>query len=176
MERGVLVLKGIFSETTYLFVLTYRISSFQPNINKCQTGRKFTSPHPHNAKRNPEKPNLVRAQSLAVRGDKPLTQTSYIIYQITQFRRVKDPRVKEKQQVFDKQFYKRVFVSVTQLAYPASSQEHQPTHDSIVSSNVVWQIHRDKERLPEKETSQNESRLEFSWRQFQHWRQCKGPI
>ena len=36
--KGVLPQKGIFSETTYLFVLLHQISSFQHNSNEFQTG------------------------------------------------------------------------------------------------------------------------------------------
>ena len=40
-----LVLKGIFSETTYVCVLTYQISSFQHNSNEFQTGEIILPPH-----------------------------------------------------------------------------------------------------------------------------------
>ena len=33
---------------------------------------------------------------------------------------------------------------------------------------TIWLIYRDTEQPQEKETSENESRLQFSWRQFQH--------
>ena len=42
----VLVLKGIFCETTYVCVLTCQIRSFYQNFNKFQTGwSNFTQPH-----------------------------------------------------------------------------------------------------------------------------------
>ena len=37
--KGFMALKGIFSETNYLWVLTYQISSFLKNINEfCKGG------------------------------------------------------------------------------------------------------------------------------------------
>ena len=43
------------------------------------------------------------------------------------------------------------------------------------STRCVWQIYRDKEQPYKKETLYNESRLQFSWRQFLQQIQCKCP-
>ena len=43
----------------------------------------------------------------------------------------------------------------------------KPRHDKSISCKVPWQIYRDKEQPLEKEISQNESWLQFPWRQFQ---------
>ena len=42
--NGASVLKGIFSETTYLCLLTYQISSFKHNSNQFQTCANFNPP------------------------------------------------------------------------------------------------------------------------------------
>ena len=76
-----------------------------------------------------------------------------------------EPRVQEKQRVKDQQSCISVFV-----AYPtnsSSNQEHHPRHENSIPCKVVWQIYKNIEQPQEKETSQNESRLQFSWRQFQ---------
>ena len=44
--KGVFVLKDIFSETTYVCVLIFQISSFMHNLNKFWTGGNFTPPPP----------------------------------------------------------------------------------------------------------------------------------
>ena len=49
----------------------------------------------------------------------------------------------------------------TYSTIPSSNQEHQPRHDSNIPCIGIWQIYRHTEQPLEKETSQNESRLEF---------------
>ena len=64
------------------------------------------------------------------------------------------------------------------VAYPPysrNSQDRQPRHDNNIPCNMIWQIYSDKKQLLKKETSQNESRLQFSQRQFKHQRQCESP-
>ena len=50
--KGVLVLKGIFSETKYVRVLTYQISSFYINSNEFWDGVILPRHHPHSATQN----------------------------------------------------------------------------------------------------------------------------
>ena len=46
--KGFMALKGIFSETNYLWVLTYQISSFLKNINEfCKGGGSNFTTQPH---------------------------------------------------------------------------------------------------------------------------------
>ena len=71
-----------------------------------------------------------------------------------------EPRVQVLQQVKDQQSY--ISFSEVYLTYPSSSQDHQRSHDSSIPCKVTLQIYRDKEQPQEKETSQNESRLQFS--------------
>ena len=77
-------------------------------------------------------------------------------------------RVQERQQRKDQQFCISVFVAYTTI--PSSNQQHQPKNDNSIPCMDVWQIYRDTEQPPEKETSKKESRLQFSWRQFQQYR------
>ena len=54
--------KCIFSETAYVCVLTYHISSFLHNSNKFQTGKRWGGvipPSPLIPKRTPKKPTLI---------------------------------------------------------------------------------------------------------------------
>ena len=85
-----------------------------------------------------------------------------------------EPRVQEKQQVRDKQPCISVFVAC--LTVRSSNQGHQPRRDNSIPHMGVWQIYRDTEQPQQKETSQNESKLQFSQRQFQQQRYCKSPI
>ena len=84
-----------------------------------------------------------------------------------------DTRGQERQQVLDQQ--PNISVSVSYLTYSSSNQEHQLRHNINIPCKAVQQIFRDKEQILEKETLQNESRLQFSWRRFEEWRQCKTP-
>ena len=45
--KRALVLKVIFFETKYVYVLTYQISGFCHNSNEFKTGGNFTPPHLH---------------------------------------------------------------------------------------------------------------------------------
>ena len=58
------------------------------------------------------------------------------------------------------------------------NQEHQRRHEDSTPFKDGWQIFRDKVQLQQKEKSQNKSRLQFFWRQFQQWSPCKdlNPI
>ena len=76
-----------------------------------------------------------------------------------------EPRVQGRQQVYDQQFCISVFVGY--LTIPIGNWEHQPRHDSSIPCIVVCQIYRDTQQPQEKETYQNQSRLQFSWRQLQ---------
>ena len=78
-----------------------------------------------------------------------------------------DPRFKDMQQMQNQQSY--ITFSVTCLGYPSSTLEHQPRRDNGISCTALWWIYR----LGEKETSQNESKLQFLWKQFLQWRRCK---
>ena len=44
---GILIVKGIFSQAEYVGILTYQISSFQPNPNE-RTSKKVRSHHKTN--------------------------------------------------------------------------------------------------------------------------------
>ena len=79
-----------------------------------------------------------------------------------------EPRVQERQQVFDQHSYNHV--SAVYLIYPNRSQEQQPSHCNSVPSKAVCQIYSDKEQHQDKETLQNESMHLFSCRQFQQQR------
>ena len=79
-----------------------------------------------------------------------------------------EPRVQERQQVKDPQSCLSVFV--VYLTIPSSNQRHQPRRDNSIPCIAVWQIKKETEQPQEKETSQNESRLQFFWRQFQQQR------
>ena len=68
------------------------------------------------------------------------------------------PRVQERQQVKDQQSCIFVFV-----AYPTRTTSQDMT---AVPCMAVWQIYRDTKEHQQKETSQNESRLQFCWMQF----------
>ena len=72
----------------------------------------------------------------------------------------KETRVQERWQVKDQQSYKPSFVA--DLTFPRSSLEYQPGHDNSIPCKVVWYINRDTQHHQEKETTQNESRLQFS--------------
>ena len=62
--KRTLVLKGIFSKTSYVFVITYQITSFQHNSNEFQTGVYFTSPPPPaTLKRTPKKLTKIRVKA-----------------------------------------------------------------------------------------------------------------
>ena len=76
-----------------------------------------------------------------------------------------EPRVQERQQVFDQHSYNHV--SAVYLIYPNRSQEQQPSDCNSVPSKAVCQIYSDKEQHQDKETLQNESMHLFSCRQFQ---------
>ena len=69
-----LVLKGIFSETTYQCVFTYQISSFQHNSSKFQTGGVILPRPLPTSKRVPKKPTQIRV-------NKQLQYTYYPICQ-----------------------------------------------------------------------------------------------
>ena len=45
--------------------------------------------------------------------------------------------------------------------YQIISIYHQPRHENCIPCKSIWQIYRDKQQLQEKETSQNDSRLQF---------------
>ena len=86
-----------------------------------------------------------------------------------------EPRVQEGQQVKKQQSCISFFVAY--LTLPSRSQEHQPRHDNSIPCKAVRQIYRDAEQ-PGERNFINESRLQYSWRQFQQCRQCKrvNPI
>ena len=77
-------------------------------------------------------------------------------------------RVQEKQQVKDQQSCISIFVAYPTI--PSSNQEHQPRHNISIPCMAVWLIYKDTKQPQEKETSQNESRFQFSWRLFQQYR------
>ena len=79
-----------------------------------------------------------------------------------------EPRFQEKLQVNDQQSC--IFVFVASLTIPSSNQRHQSRHDNGIPYMGVWSIYRDTEQPQEKETSQNELGLQFSWREFQQQR------
>ena len=83
-----------------------------------------------------------------------------------------EPRVQEKEQVKDQQ--PCLFVFVACLTIPSSNQGYQPRRDNSISYMSVWQIYRDTEQRQEKETSQNELRLQFSGSQFQQQKKSKS--
>ena len=83
-----------------------------------------------------------------------------------------EPRVQEKEQVKDQQ--PCLFVFVACLTIPSSNQGYQPRRDNSISYMSVWQIYRDTEQRQEKETSQNELRLQFSGSQFQQWKKSRS--
>ena len=58
----VLARNGIFSETTYVFVLTYQISSFYHNSNN----RGVILPPPPTSKQTPKKPNHIKVKSYLI--------------------------------------------------------------------------------------------------------------
>ena len=75
--------------------------------------------------------------------------------------------------IFRFQFFTKLltcFVITPFIAYltiPSNNQGHQPRCNNSIPCMGVWQIYRDTDQPQEKEPSQNESRLQFSWRQFQ---------
>ena len=79
-----------------------------------------------------------------------------------------EPRVQVRQQRKDQQ--SNIFVFVAYLTIPSSDQQHHPRHDSSIPCKAILQIYRDTEETQRKETSQNESRLQFTWRHFQQQR------
>ena len=77
-------------------------------------------------------------------------------------------------QSYIQQWY--VSIPVAYSTYPRSNWEFRPRdgpRDNILYA--TWYIYRYKQQPLKKETSQNESRLQFSWRQFQEQGQCKSP-
>ena len=68
-----------------------------------------------------------------------------------------------------------IYVFVAYPKIPSSNWEHQSRHDNSIPCIAISQIYRDTEQPQEKETLQYESRLQFSWRQFQQQTQCKSP-
>ena len=58
--QRVLVLKGMFSETIFVWVVTYQISSSQHNSNEFQTGGGSFTPSP--SKQTSKKPTQIRAK------------------------------------------------------------------------------------------------------------------
>ena len=86
IEMG-LVLKGTFSETKYLFVLTFQISSFQHNPNKFKTLNSFNHPlshHHHHQRRktNSQKLTQIRVNIEAKYQLSKLHQTFKSIYKL----------------------------------------------------------------------------------------------
>ena len=79
-----------------------------------------------------------------------------------------EPKVQERQQGQNQE--SRISVFVPYLTTPSSNQGHQPRRGSSIPCMGLWYFIRDSEQPQEKETSQNESRLKFSWRQFQQQR------
>ena len=71
--------------------------------------------------------------------------------------------------------YACIYVFVAYPKIPSSNWEHQSRHDNSIPCIAISQIYRDTEQPQEKETLQYESRLQFSWRQFQQQTQCKSP-
>ena len=71
-----------------------------------------------------------------------------------------------------------VSIPVAYSTYPRSNWEFRPRDGPRDNNSILyatWYIYRYKEQPLKKETSQNESRLQFSWRQFQQQGQCKSP-
>ena len=96
------------------------------------------------------------------------------------------PRIQEKHQGKDQQIWSAYPAYQVQhnwsstavfLVYPtntSSNQEQQPRHENKILYTAVWQIYRDTEQPHKKKTSQNKSRLQFSWRQYQQQIKCKS--
>ena len=61
--KEVTELKSIFSETAYVCVLKYQISSLQRNSNEFQTGEDFT---PKKTKQTPKKPTQIRVKLVPI--------------------------------------------------------------------------------------------------------------
>ena len=112
------------------------------------------------------------------RNKEPLQPFQMNIYQINTYRKESsqlhfdyEQMVQETQHVKNQQSY--ISVSVVYLTHPSSSQDHQPTHGTIIPNNAIWQIYRDKEQLRKKKLLS--IKLQLSQRQFQQQIQCKSP-
>ena len=68
-----------------------------------------------------------------------------------------------------------ISIFATYLTIPSTNYEHLPRHDNSIPCVAIWQIYRDTKQPQQKHTSLNESRLQFSWRQFQQQRKSKSP-
>ena len=79
-----------------------------------------------------------------------------------------EPRAQKKQQ--EKEQQSCIFIFVACLTIPSGNQgHHQTRRDNSISYISTWvyvRFKRDIEQPQEKETSYNESRLLFCWRQF----------
>ena len=65
------------------------------------------------------------------------------------------------------------------FSWPHFVDESRGTSPDVIYNSIpyvdVWQIYSYTKQPQEKETSQNELKLKFSWRQFQQQRSCKNP-
>ena len=72
----------------------------------------------------------------------------------------KESRVQEKKQVKDQQSY--IFFSVAYLTYATYNWKLQSRHDDSIQCRALSQIYRNKTQPQKKETTLNESMLQFS--------------